>query len=228
MKKIIMIIIFISCSILCSEYYALDEWHIVQKIDPITDDKEISIFIKKQEERSLNFNTFIIKINSNSININLYTPSIIFKKDFNESNNNIDIIYRLDKNEPRNTVLNKYGESEFYSLTNSQNSSQKSIVFLKEMLSYNTLAVRAIENINNIKHTYTYVYDLNQLSEILFNADFNDTILENYKSEFDSIINQKNKSEEKSSYKTETNEEETNKINHKENIYMIDDINYII
>lgn len=228
MKKIIMIIIFISCSILFSEYYALDEWHIVQKIDPITDDKEISIFIKKQEERSLNFNTFIIKVNSNSININLYTPSIIFKKDFNESNNNIDIIYRLDKNEPRNTVLNKYGESEFYSLTNSQNSSQKSIVFLKEMLSYNTLAVRAIENINNIKHTYTYVYDLNQLSEILFNADFNDTILENYKSEFDSIINQKNKSEEKSSYKTETNEEETNKINHKENIYMIDDINYII
>ncbi|WP_300366762.1 hypothetical protein [Brachyspira sp.] len=224
MKKMIMTIIFISCSMLYSEYYALDKWHIVEKIDPITDDKEISIFIKKQEERSLNFNTFMIKINSNSININLYTPSIIYKKNFSMTNDNIDIIYRLDKNEPRNTTLNKYGEGKFYSLTNSQSSSQKSIVFLKEMLSYNTLALRAVENINNTKYTYTYVYDLNQLSEILLNANFNDTILENYKSEFDSIILQKNESNKNES--SETNDTELPKTNHKENIYLIDDINY--
>lgn len=224
MKKMIMTIIFISCSMLYSQYYALDKWHIVEKIDPITDDKEISIFIKKQEERSLNFNTFMIKINSNSININLYTPSIIYKKNFSMTNDNIDIIYRLDKNEPRNTTLNKYGEGKFYSLTNSQSSSQKSIVFLKEMLSYNTLALRAVENINNTKYTYTYVYDLNQLSEILLNANFNDTILENYKSEFDSIILQKNESNKNES--SETNDTELPKTNHKENIYLIDDINY--
>ena len=93
MKKIIMIIIAISCSILYSQYYALDKWHLVEKVDPITDDKEISIFIKKREDRSMNFNTFMIKVNSNSININLYTPSLAFKKDFNITNNNIDIIY---------------------------------------------------------------------------------------------------------------------------------------
>lgn len=226
MKKIIMIIIAISCSILYSQYYALDKWHLVEKVDPITDDKEISIFIKKREDRSMNFNTFMIKVNSNSININLYTPSLAFKKDFNITNNNIDIIYRLDKNEPRNTILNKYGESEFYSLTNSQDSSQKSIIFLKEMLSCNTLAVRGIENINNTKYTYTYVYDLNQLREVLSNANFTNTILENYKSEFDSIINQKSESSSSSSMSSETNTTETPRTNHKENIYMIDDISY--
>lgn len=216
-KKIIIAMFIICSSLLYSQYYAIDKWYIVEKIDPITDEKEISIFIKKQEQNSLNFNTLMIKVNSNSININLYTPSLIFKQRFND-NDKIDIIYRLGKNEPRNTSLNKYGESEFYSLTNSQNSSQQSIIFLKELLYHNTLAVRALETIGSAKHTYTYVYDLEQLKEILLSSDFSGTLLENYKSEFESIL--ENQKSEK------TIEEDTTKTNHKDNIYMIDDVNY--
>lgn len=233
-NKIIMMIIVIgslfNSSILYSEYYTIDKWYLVEKIDPITDDKEISIFIKKQEENSLNFNTLMIKINSNSININLYTPSLTFKKRFND-NDKIDIIYRLGKNEPRMTALNKYGEGEFYSLTNSQTSSQKSIIFLKELIYHNTLAVRALESMDSAKHTYTYVYDLAPLKEILLVADFSGTILENYKSEIYSIL-ENQKSEDKSSENsestenTENNETETPKTNHKENIYLIDDVSY--
>ncbi|CRF34901.1 hypothetical protein BRSU_2321 [Brachyspira suanatina] len=230
-KQIIIAMIFISSSILYSQYYAIGEWHLVEKIDPITDEKEISIFIKKQEENSLNFNTLMIKVNSNSININLYTPSLLFKQRFND-NDKIDIVYRLGKNEPRNTSLNKYGETEFYSLTNSQMASQKSIMLLKELLHHNTFAVRALETLGSAKYTYTYVYDLEGLKDILLYADFSGTILENYKSEFESIL-ENQRSEDKSSQDTErsenseTSEEtETPKTNHKDNIYLIDDINY--
>ncbi|ASJ21190.1 hypothetical protein [Brachyspira hampsonii] len=221
-KQIIIVMIFISSSILYSEYYAIGEWHLVEKIDPITDEKEISIFIKKQEENSLNFNTLMIKINSNSINMNLYTPSLLFKQRLND-NDKIDIIYRLGKNEPRNTSLNKYGESEFYSLTNSQTASQQSIILLKELLYNNSLAVRAAETIGSAKYTYTYVYDLQKLKEILLYADLSGTILENYQSEFESIL-ESQISEDKSSKDSETLE--TPKTNHKDNIYMIDDVNY--
>ncbi|MBW5388682.1 hypothetical protein [Brachyspira hampsonii] len=221
-KRIIIIMIFISSSLLYCEYYAIGEWHLVEKIDPITDEKEISIFIKKQEENSLNFNTLMIKVNSNSININLYTPSLIFKQRLNE-NDKIDIIYRLGKNEPRNTSLNKYGETEFYSLTNSQTASQQSIILLKELLYNNSLAVRAVETIGSAKYTYTYVYDLQKLKDILLYADLSSTILENYQSEFESIVEN-----QISKYESSKDSEilETPKTNHKDNIYMIDDINY--
>lgn len=169
--------------------------------------------MNRQEENSLNFNTLMIKINKNSVNINLYTPSLIFKKRFDD-NDKIDIIYRFDKNELRTSVLNKYGENEFYSLTNFQDSSQKSIILLKEMLYYNTFALRAIENIDNAKHTYTYIYDLIKLREVLLNADFSDTVLENYQKELATVILQKQENE--------TNITESIKTN----IYMIDDINY--
>ena len=232
-KQIIIAMVFISSSILYSQYYAIGEWYLVEKIDPITDVKEISIFIKKQEENSLNFNTLMIKVNSNSININLYTPSLLFKQRFND-NDKIDIVYRLGKNEPRNTSLNKYGETEFYSLTNSQIASQQSIILLKELLHNNTLAVRALETIGSAKYTYTYVYDLQKLKEILLYADFEGTILENYQAEFESILeNQRTEEKDKvtqdseSSENSETSEEtETPKTNHKDNIYLIDDINY--
>ncbi|OEJ13642.1 hypothetical protein BFL38_02520 [Brachyspira hampsonii] len=221
-KQIIIVMIFISSSLLYSEYYAIGEWHLVEKIDPITDEKEISIFIKKQEENILNFNTLMIKVNSNSININLYTPSLIFKQRLND-NDKIDIIYRLGKNEPRNTSLNKYGESEFYSLTNSQTASQQSIILLKELLYNNSLAVRAVETIGSAKYTYTYVYDLQKLKEILLYADLSGTILENYQSEFESIVENQISKDESSG---DSEILETPKTNHKDNIYMIDDINY--
>ena len=228
-KKIIIAMIFISSSMLYSQYYSIGKWHLVEKIDPITDEKEISIFIKKQEENSLNFNTLMIKINSNSINMNLYTPSLLFKQRFND-NDKIDIIYRLGKNEPRNTSLNKYGESEFYSLTNSQIASQQSIILLKELLHHNTFAVRALETIGSAKYTYTYVYDLEQLKDILLYADFSGTVLENYKSEFESILESQKSEEDKSSQEPENTEDsetmETPKTNHKDNIYLIDDVNY--
>ena len=228
-KKIIIAMIFISSSMLYSQYYSIGKWHLVEKIDPITDEKEISIFIKKQEENSLNFNTLMIKINSNSINMNLYTPSLLFKQRFND-NDKIDIIYRLGKNEPRNTSLNKYGESEFYSLTNSQIASQQSIILLKELLHHNTFAVRALETIGSAKYTYTYVYDLEQLKDILLYADFSGTVLENYKSEFESILKSQKSEEDKSSQEPENTEDsetmETPKTNHKDNIYLIDDVNY--
>ncbi|PTY39431.1 hypothetical protein [Brachyspira hampsonii] len=221
-QQIIIVMIFISSSLLYCEYYAIDEWHLVEKIDPITDEKEISIFIKKQEENSLNFNTLMIKVNSNSININLYTPSLIFKQRLNE-NDKIDIIYRLGKNEPRNTSLNKYGETEFYSLTNSQTASQQSIILLKELLYNNSLAVRAVETIGSAKYTYTYVYDLQKLKDILLYADLSSTILENYQSEFESIVENQISKDESSK---DSEILETPKTNHKDNIYMIDDINY--
>ena len=228
-KKIIIAMIFISSSMLYSQYYSIGKWHLVEKIDPITDEKEISIFIKKQEENSLNFNTLMIKINSNSINMNLYTPSLLFKQRFND-NDKIDIIYRLGKNEPRNTSLNKYGESEFYSLTNSQIASQQSIILLKELLHHNTFAVRALETIGSAKYTYTYVYDLEQLKDILLYADFSGTVLENYKSKFESILKSQKSEEDKSSQEPENTEDsetmETPKTNHKDNIYLIDDVNY--
>ena len=228
-KKIIIAMIFISSSMLYSQYYSIGKWHLVEKIDPITDEKEISIFIKKQEENSLNFNTLMIKINSKSINMNLYTPSLLFKQRFND-NDKIDIIYRLGKNEPRNTSLNKYGESEFYSLTNSQIASQQSIILLKELLHHNTFAVRALETIGSAKYTYTYVYDLEQLKDILLYADFSGTVLENYKSEFESILKSQKSEEDKSSQEPENTEDsetmETPKTNHKDNIYLIDDVNY--
>lgn len=223
MKIIAMIVVFVSCSILYSQYYSINEWYLVQKEDPITDEKEISVFIKKQEESSLNFNTLMIKINKNSININLYTPSLIFKKRFND-NDKISLIYRLDKNVPRTNTLNKYGENEYYSLKNTQSASEKSIILLKELLSHNTLAVRAVEEMDNIKYTYTYVYDLNKLREVLLGVDLDNTILENYKAEIDSMILEK---ESEAVSEDEVPPEPTEKTNHKENIYMIDDINYI-
>ena len=229
-KQIIIAMVFISSSILYSQYYAIGEWHLVEKIDPITDEKEISIFIKKQEENSLNFNTLMIKVNSNSININLYTPSLLFKQRFDD-NDKIDIIYRLGKNEPRNTSLNKYGETEFYSLTNSQIASQKSIILLKELLHNNTLAVRALETIGSAKYTYTYVYELQKLKEILLYADFEGTILENYQAEFESILENQQTEKDKTSQDSESSEnseasEDTETPKTKDNIYLIDDINY--
>ncbi|MEI0478358.1 hypothetical protein [Brachyspira pulli] len=220
MKKIIMIIVFVSCAILYPQYYLIDEWYLVDKTDPITDEKSISIFIKKQEENSLNFNTLMIQIKKDSININLYTPSLVFKQRFND-NDKIDIIYRLDKNVPRTNSLNKYGEGEYYSLNNNQSASQQSIILLKELLSHNTLAVRAVEKIDNANHTYTYVYDLNRLRELLKDANLDNTILENSKAEIDAIIIQ-----ETEKAKEEEPIVETEKTNHRENIYMIDDINY--
>ena len=227
MKKIIMIIVFVSCAILYPQYYLIDEWYLVDKTDPITDEKSISIFIKKQEENSLNFNTLMIKVNSNSININLYTPSLLFKQRFND-NDKIDIIYRLGKNEPRNTSLNKYGETEFYSLTNSQIASQQSIILLKELLHNNTLAVRALETIGSAKYTYTYVYELQKLKEILLYADFEGTILENYQAEFESILENQQTEKDKTSQDSGSSEtsEETETPKTKDNIYLIDDINY--
>lgn len=229
-KQIIISMVFISSSILYSQYYAIGEWHLVEKIDPITDEKEISIFIKKQEENSLNFNTLMIKVNSNSININLYTPSLLFKQRFDD-NDKIDIIYRLGKNEPRNTSLNKYGETEFYSLTNSQIASQQSIILLKELLHNNTLAVRALETIGSAKYTYTYVYELQKLKEILLYADFEGTILENYQAEFESILENQQTEKDKTSQDSESSEnseasEDTETPKTKDNIYLIDDINY--
>ena len=229
-KQIIIAMIFISSSILYSQYYAIGEWHLVEKIDPITDEKEISIFIKKQEENSLNFNTLMIKVNSNSINMNLYTPSLLFKQRFND-NDKIDIIYRLGKNEPRNTSLNKYGETEFYSLTNSQIASQQSIILLKELLHNNTLAVRALETIGSAKYTYTYVYELQKLKDILLYADFEGTILENYQAEFESILENQQTEKDKTSQDSESSEnseasEDTETPKTKDNIYLIDDINY--
>lgn len=229
-KQIIIAMVFISSSILYSQYYAIGEWHLVEKIDPITDEKEISIFIKKQEENSLNFNTLMIKVNSNSININLYTPSLLFKQRFDD-NDKIDIIYRLGKNEPRNTSLNKYGETEFYSLTNSQIASQQSIILLKELLHNNTLAVRALETIGSAKYTYTYVYELQKLKEILLYADFEGTILENYQAEFESILENQQTEKDKTSQDSESSEnseasEDTETPKTKDNIYLIDDINY--
>ncbi|MEI0748895.1 hypothetical protein [Brachyspira pulli] len=220
MKKIIMIIVFVSCAILYPQYYLIDEWYLVDKTDPITDEKSISIFIKKQEENSLNFNTLMIQIKKDSININLYTPSLVFKQRFND-NDKIDIIYRLDKNVPRTNSLNKYGEGEYYSLNNNQSASQQSIILLKELLSHNTLAVRAVEKIDNANHTYTYVYDLNRLRELLKDANLDNTILENSKAEIDAIIMQ-----ETEKAKKEEPIVETEKTNHRENIYMIDDISY--
>ena len=220
MKKIIMIIVFVSCAILYPQYYSIDEWYLVDKTDPITDEKSISIFIKKQEENSLNFNTLMIQIKKDSININLYTPSLVFKQRFND-NDKIDIIYRLDKNVPRTNSLNKYGEGEYYSLNNNQSASQQSIILLKELLSHNTLAVRAVEKIDNANHTYTYVYDLNRLRELLKDANLDNTILENSKAEIDAIIMQ-----ETEKAKKEEPIVETEKTNHRENIYMIDDISY--
>lgn len=221
---------FINSFILYGEYYGINEWYLIEKTDPITDDKEISIFIKKKEENSLNFNTLMIKIDKNSININLYTPSIIFKERFNDKDK-ITLIYRLDKNEPRTNTVNKYGETEFYSLSaNREASSEKSIILLKELLSHNVLAVRAFENIDNARHTYTYVYDLNRLKELILTANFDDTILEN--SEIESIIvnQQDNSSEEKidenNSSEAKDDPKKTDKTNHKENIYLIDDIKY--
>ncbi|MEI0526369.1 hypothetical protein [Brachyspira murdochii] len=227
-KIIIAVVIVINSFVLYGEYYGINEWYLVEKTDPITDDKEISIFIKKQEENSLNFNTLMIKIDKNSININLYTPSIVFKKRFNNEDK-ITIVYRLDKNEPRTNILNKYGETEFYSLSyDKEASSEKSIILLKELLSHNVLAVRAFENIDNVRHTYTYVYDLNRLKELILTANFDDTILENYKSEIESIIvNQQNNSDSQKQTDEIYNEgKQTDKTNHKENIYLIDDIKY--
>ncbi|WP_300757060.1 hypothetical protein [uncultured Brachyspira sp.] len=229
-KIIIASVMFINSFILYGEYYGINEWYLIEKTDPITDDKEISIFIKKKEENSLNFNTLMIKIDKNSININLYTPSIIFKERFNDKDK-ITLIYRLDKNEPRTNTVNKYGETEFYSLSaNREASSEKSIILLKELLSHNVLAVRAFENIDNARHTYTYVYDLNRLKELILTANFDDTILEN--SEIESIIvnQQDNSSEEKidenNSSEAKDDPKKTDKTNHKENIYLIDDIKY--
>ena len=191
MKKIIFSILFIYSSLLYSNYYNIDEWYINEKIDPINDEKDIYIFINKKEENILSFNTFIININKEYININIYTPSLIFKKNYTNENNKIDIIYRLDKNEPRNTVLNKYGESEFYSLTSNQFVNEKSIILLKELLSSDILAVRAIEKIENTSYVYTYVYDLKPLRNFLLTTNFEDTILENYRDKIVSIIVEK-------------------------------------
>ena len=226
MKKMIFIIIVLAISsILYSQYCDIGKWNVVEKIDPITDEKEISLYIKAQEQNSLNYNTLYIKITKDSININLYTPSLLFKERFNDEDK-IDLIYRLDKNEPRNMILNKYGESEVYSLTNSDIVSGRSIVFLKEMLSSDLLAIRALEQIGSAKHTYTYVYDLKPLRELLLGTSFDNTMLKNYESEITTIILQKQESGEESASEENNQKEETEKqrTNRNDNIYMIDDI----
>ena len=222
MRKIVFIIVFIMASVLYSEYSSQEEkWSVIEKVDPFTDEREISIFMKKQEENSLNFNTLSIKITKNNININLYTPSLLFKERFNDEDK-IDLIYRLDKNETRTMQLNKYGESELYSLTNSQNASGNSIVFLKELLSSDTLAIRGVEFIESAKHTYTYVYDLKPLRELLLGISFDNTILKNYESEITSIILQKQEKDKNEN--AESNEGSENKDS--ENMYKVDDIDY--
>ncbi|WP_028330462.1 hypothetical protein [Brachyspira alvinipulli] len=226
MKKMIFIIIVLAISsILYSQYCDIGKWNIVEKIDPITDEKEISLYIKAQEQNSLNYNTLYINITKDSININMYTPSLLFKERFNDEDK-IDLIYRLDKNEPRNMILNKYGESEVYSLTNSEIVSGRSIVFLKELLSSDLLAIRALEQIGSAKHTYTYVYDLKQLRELLLGANFDNTMIKSYESEITTIILQKQESgevpiSEENNPKEETEKQRTNR---NDNIYMIDDI----
>ena len=134
-----------------------------------------------------------------------------------------------NKNEPRNMMLNKYGESEVYSLTNNQISSGRSLVFLKELLSSDVLAIRAVEQIESAKHTYTYVYDLKPLRELLLGANFDNTMLKNYESEITAIILQKQESPSSlDSNNTEESiqekESEKQKTNRNDNIYMIDDI----
>lgn len=230
MKKIIFIIIVLAISsILYSQYYDsydIGKWNLVEKIDPITDEKEISLYIKAQEQNSLNYNTLYIKITKDSININIYTPSLLFKERFSDDDK-IDLIYRLDKNEPRNMILNKYGESEVYSLTNNEITSGRSIVFLKELISSDLLAIRALEQIGSAKHTYTYVYDLKQLRELLLNANFDNTMIKSYESEIKSMILQKQESGEAAPSEENNNQEEETekqKTERDDNIYMIDDI----
>lgn len=228
MKKIIFMILFAAASALYSQYYDIGKWNIVEKIDPFTDEKEISIYVKAQELDSLNYNTLFLTITKDSININLYTPSLLFKERFNDEDK-IHLMYRLDKNEPRNMMLNKYGESEVYSLTNNQISSGRSLVFLKELLSSDVLAIRAVEQIESAKHTYTYVYDLKPLRELLLGANFDNTMLKNYESEITAIILQKQESPSSlDSNNTEESiqekESEKQKTNRNDNIYMIDDI----
>lgn len=230
MKKIIFIIIVLAISsILYSQYYDsydIGKWNLVEKIDPITDEKEISLYIKAQEQNSLNYNTLYIKITKDSININIYTPSLLFKERFSDDDK-IDLIYRLDKNEPRSMILNKYGESEVYSLTDNEITSGKSIVFLKELISSDLLAIRALEQIGSAKHTYTYVYDLKQLRELLLNANFDNTMIKSYESEIKSMILQKQESGEAAPSEENNNQEEKTekqKTERDDNIYMIDDI----
>ncbi len=230
MKKIIFIIIVLAISsILYSQYYDsydIGKWNLVEKIDPITDEKEISLYIKAQEQNSLNYNTLYIKITKDSININIYTPSLLFKERFSDDDK-IDLIYRLDKNEPRSMILNKYGESEVYSLTDNEITSGRSIVFLKELISSDLLAIRALEQIGSAKHTYTYVYDLKQLRELLLNANFDNTMIKSYESEIKSMILQKQESGEAAPSEENNNQEEKTekqKTERDDNIYMIDDI----
>ena len=228
MKKIIFMILFAAASALCSQYYDIGKWNIVEKIDPFTDEKEISIYVKAQELDSLNYNTLFLTITKDSININLYTPSLLFKERFNDEDK-IHLMYRLDKNEPRNMMLNKYGESEVYSLTNNQISSGRSLVFLKELLSSDVLAIRAVEQIESAKHTYTYVYDLKPLRELLLGANFDNTMLKNYESEITAIILQKQESpssldSDNTEDSIQEKESEKQKTNRNDNIYMIDDI----
>ncbi|MEI0604310.1 hypothetical protein R4K55_08820 [Brachyspira alvinipulli] len=230
MKKIIFIIIVLAISsILYSQYYDnydIGKWNLVEKIDPITDEKEISLYIKAQEQNSLNYNTLYIKITKDSININIYTPSLLFKERFSDDDK-IDLIYRLDKNEPRSMILNKYGESEVYSLTDNEITSGRSIVFLKELISSDLLAIRALEQIGSAKHTYTYVYDLKQLRELLLNANFDNTMIKSYESEIKSMILQKQESGEAAPSEENNNQEEETekqKTERDDNIYMIDDI----
>ena len=230
MKKIIFIIIVLAISsILYSQYYDsydIGKWNLVEKIDPITDEKEISLYIKAQEQNSLNYNTLYIKITKDSININIYTPSLLFKERFSDDDK-IDLIYRLDKNEPRSMILNKYGESEVYSLTDNEITSGRSIVFLKELISSDLLAIRALDQIGSAKHTYTYVYDLKQLRELLLNANFDNTMIKSYESEIKSMILQKQESGEAAPSEENNNQEEKTekqKTERDDNIYMIDDI----
>ncbi|WP_297276671.1 hypothetical protein [uncultured Brachyspira sp.] len=229
MKKIIFIIVLAISSILYSQYYDsydIGKWNLVEKIDPITDEKEISLYIKAQEQNSLNYNTLYIKITKDSININIYTPSLLFKERFSDDDK-IDLIYRLDKNEPRSMILNKYGESEVYSLTDNEITSGRSIVFLKELISSDLLAIRALEQIGSAKHTYTYVYDLKQLRELLLNANFDNTMIKSYESEIKSMILQKQESGEAAPSEENNNQEEKTekqKTERDDNIYMIDDI----
>lgn len=226
MKKIIFFIIVLAVSsILYSQYGDIGKWNINEKVDPFTDEKEISFYIKAQEQNSLNYNTLMIKITKDSMNINMYTPSLLFKERFNDEDK-IDLIYRLDKNEARNMILNKYGESEVYSLTNSQIVSGRSIVFLKELLSSDLLAIRAFEQIGSAKHTYTYVYDLKPLRKLILGANFDNTMIKPHELEITTIILQKEESGKALSSEENNKKEDTEKqrTNRNDNIYMIDDI----
>ena len=61
-KIIIAALMVINSFILYGEYYGINEWYLIEKTDPITDDKEISIFIEKLTNKIPSFFTKLFKI----------------------------------------------------------------------------------------------------------------------------------------------------------------------